>query len=243
MQAYFTYPPSIYKAESEKVSKSLSVWLPIFIALLLVGLGWFRADILTAWFFNERTGIAEFLHFLLPILTSVIALRLLFYPFIRKDKLLLIWCIAMVVGGVYLGGEEASWGQHYIGWTTSEYWASANDQNETNLHNISHWLDQKPRLILTIGICAAGLIWPYLLLKMPKIPPRRFDFIYAPLALTTVAAIVLLAEVYLHFRWLVPETFVKTFRTGEFQETFIVWYLFGYALCLLQRAKRTVETT
>lgn len=241
MQTYFTYPPSVYKAESEKISKGLSVWLPIFIALLLVGLGWFRSDILTAWFFNERTGIAEFLHFLLPLLTSVIALRLLFFPFIQKDQLLLIWCAAMVAGGIYLGGEEASWGQHYIGWTTSEFWTSTNDQNETNLHNISHWLDQKPRLILTIGICVAGLIWPYLLLARPNVLPRRFDFTYPPLNLRVVAIIILLAELYLHIRWLVPETFVKEFRSGEFQETFIVWYLFGYALCLLKRAKSTLE--
>jgi len=159
------------------------------------------------------------------------------YRFIRRDVFLLLWCLAMMVGGIYLSGEEASWGQHYVGWTTSEYWASVNDQQETNLHNLSHWLDQKPRLILTIGICLGGLVWPYFLLNKPEIMLRRFDFTYPPASLVTLAALVFLSEAYLYIRWLVPEDFSKTFRSGEFQETFIVWFLLVYALCLLKRAK------
>jgi len=66
---------------------------------------------------------------------------------------------------------------------------------------------------------------------------RRFDFTYPPASLVTLAALVFLSEAYLYIRWLVPEDFSKTFRSGEFQETFIVWFLLVYALCLLKRAK------
>ena len=237
MTKYFTYPPAVYRAESAKSSKILTVWLPILVALGLFSLGWFYPQLLFTWFFNEKTGIAEFVHTLFPFLTALIALRLMLYRFIRRDVFLLLWCLAMMVGGIYLSGEEASWGQHYVGWTTSEYWASVNDQQETNLHNLSHWLDQKPRLILTIGICLGGLVWPYFLLNKPEIMLRRFDFTYPPASLVTLAALVFLSEAYLYIRWLVPEDFSKTFRSGEFQETFIVWFLLVYALCLLKRAK------
>src|SRR3546814_4167282 len=51
-----------------------------------------------------------------------------------------------------MAGEEASWGQHYAGWLTPDNWQALNDQGETNLHNTSSWLDQKPRTLLEIGV-------------------------------------------------------------------------------------------
>jgi glutamate carboxypeptidase len=36
-----------------------------------------------------------------------------------------------------LAGEEVSWGQHYLGWTTPRAWAAINAQAETNLHNLA----------------------------------------------------------------------------------------------------------
>ncbi|NJC26131.1 hypothetical protein [Neolewinella antarctica] len=38
-------------------------------------------------------------------------------------------------GCLFIGGEELSWGQHLIGWESSEYFIENNDQQETNLHN------------------------------------------------------------------------------------------------------------
>src|SRR5690606_24599741 len=71
-----------------------------------------------------------------------------------------LWLAAGALGCLYIAGEEISWGQHIIGWGTPEYWAALNDQNETNLHNTSSWLDQKPRLLLEIGVVFGGLVMP-----------------------------------------------------------------------------------
>ncbi len=54
------------------------------------------------------------------------------------------WGILALIGSVYVFGEELSWGQHLFDWTTPEFWNQINDQGETNFHNTSSWLDQKP---------------------------------------------------------------------------------------------------
>jgi len=67
------------------------------------------------------------------------------------------WLLALTVGCVYFAGEEVSWGQHWFGWETPEAIERVNDQRETNLHNISSWLDQKPRLLLELWVLVGGV--------------------------------------------------------------------------------------
>ncbi len=73
---------------------------------------------------------------------------------------LLGWIGAHLLGALYLGGEEISWGQHLLGWETSGWFAENNDQFETNLHNTSSWLDQKPRLLLFLWCLIGGILVP-----------------------------------------------------------------------------------
>ncbi len=70
------------------------------------------------------------------------------------------WLACMTLGCVYFAGEEVSWGQHLVGWGTPETIAELNDQGETNLHNMSSWFDQKPRLLLELWVLAGGLVLP-----------------------------------------------------------------------------------
>lgn len=70
----------------------------------------------------------------------------------RTNGLARAWLVALTLGAVYFAGEELSWGQHLVGWGTPEAIAELNDQNETNLHNMSSWLDQKPRLGLELWV-------------------------------------------------------------------------------------------
>lgn len=236
MNHLFTFPPERYLAESGRSSRLWTLWFPLITVVFIVAVAATRLDFYQKWLISERTGILEFSNVLLPLLTSVVALRLCFLRSIRKDRFLWLWCFAMVVGGLFLAGEEASWGQHYVGWTTPEFWSGLNDQAETNFHNISHWLDQKPRLLLTIGIIVGGLVIPALLINRPDLLPRRFDFIYPPKALSVIALLVLVGELYQHVRNLFSNNFFDTFRAGEFQEVYICWYLFYYALFLWWRA-------
>jgi hypothetical protein len=73
------------------------------------------------------------------------------------------WLMLVVLGSVYFGGEEASWGQHWLGWETPGDFNKLNDQGETNLHNTTSWLDQKPRFLLEMGVLTGGLLYPVFL--------------------------------------------------------------------------------
>lgn len=70
------------------------------------------------------------------------------------------WLAGWVLACIYFAGEEASWGQHYFRWATPEALHGLNDQNETNLHNIGTWLDQKPRTLVELWMIFAGFIVP-----------------------------------------------------------------------------------
>lgn len=60
------------------------------------------------------------------------------------------WILLVTLGALYMAGEEISWGQWIFMWDTPEVFMEINDQHETNLHNTSSWMDQKPRLLLEL---------------------------------------------------------------------------------------------
>lgn len=66
----------------------------------------------------------------------------------------------MACGGFVILGEELSWGQHLFMWKTPEWMTIYNAQNETNLHNMSSWLNHKPTYILEAGIFVTALLRP-----------------------------------------------------------------------------------
>lgn len=70
------------------------------------------------------------------------------------------WVLAWTLACIYFAGEEASWGQHYLHWGTPDLLHGVNDQQETNLHNIGTWFDQKPRTLVELWVVVAGLILP-----------------------------------------------------------------------------------
>src|SRR3990172_6826054 len=82
------------------------------------------------------------------------------------------WIALVCLASLYFAGEELSWGQQVFQWQTPETWKEINDQQETNLHNISSWLDQKPRLLLQVGILFGGVLYP-LLIGLQRTPNTR----------------------------------------------------------------------
>lgn len=107
-----------------------------------------NADFMT-WLWSEQ-GPLEISHVLIPLLAmgaglSTLAARGRWFAARRAGLGLLAaaMCGLALMCGV-IAGEEASWGQHFLGWSTPESWNELNDQHETNLHNIGSWADQKP---------------------------------------------------------------------------------------------------
>jgi len=82
------------------------------------------------------------------------------------------WLGLWVAACVYFAGEEASWGQWWFGWQTPAPLAELNDQGEANLHDISSWLDQKPRALALAWFLACYLGALAARVRLLSAPPR-----------------------------------------------------------------------
>jgi hypothetical protein len=119
----------------------LSVWPAVLIYPALVLLIFLHPD-LYEYLIKKEGGI----DFLTPILLffgiacGFFALSLLSH-FTVSNAWMKRWIIFIMLGMAFLAGEEVSWGQHYGLWSGEDLpaWVrAANDQNETNLHNLKY---------------------------------------------------------------------------------------------------------
>lgn len=118
------------------------------------------------------------------ILATILTIRV-------KGLWLKLWFGIAALCSFYVAGEEVSWGQWIFYWDTPEHWAAINDQQETNLHNTSAWFDQKPQIVLQIGVLVGGIIIPLLKKFKPSALPERFIAIYGDYRLLPTALIAL----------------------------------------------------
>lgn len=109
-----------------------------------------------------------------------------------RDSLLL-WVAPAAIGAIYVAGEEASWGQHFFGWTTPEERGQVNDQNETDPHSVSSWLEPKRPGLLKIGAILGAIILALAALCWPAIRRHRLGILMPPLIGLPCA---LLAEIF-----------------------------------------------
>ena len=216
------------------VSRFWWLWLPV--AVVLVLFAWPQAfpASYSAWVGGEL-GALESVHVLIPLASLVLACRMLALAQVRRQPLLWIWLALAALGTFYIAGEEASWGQNYLGWETSEGWRALNDQNETNLHNTSSWLDQKPRALLELGVIVGGIAIPLAALRWPAIRRGRLAIILPPflcLPSAVIAEAVRMSERALNA--FAPGS--KWFeRASEVQELYFYLFILLYLIALHRR--------
>ena len=68
----------------------------------------------------------------------------------KHIKIIDYFIIIKILALIYFLGEEVSWGQHFFNWESPEFFENKNNQQETNLHNISNLFDQLPRTLVLI---------------------------------------------------------------------------------------------
>lgn len=141
-----------------------------------------------------------------------------------------LWLVLGALGCLYIGLEEISYGQQIVKWETGEFWASVNDQNETNLHNTSSWLDQKPRALLMVGIIVGGLLFPLLRRYKASALPQRFAIIYPQNDLMAIAALM----VFSHLAKVVYKVSGLSLydRPSELNETYMYYFVLLYLVQL-----------
>jgi hypothetical protein len=210
------------------------LWLPLAGAIALLVLAKRFPAGYGTWIAGEL-GILEFLHVIIPLASFLLALGMLTMPEVRGRWPLWFWLALAALGSLYVAGEEASWGQHYFQWATPETWLAVNDQGETNLHNTSSWLDQKPRAILELGVFAGGILIPLAALRWPWIRRSRLAIILPPMICLPSALIAEFARM--------SERAINAFaggvqlfyRASEVQELYFYLFILLYLIALRRR--------
>ena len=213
------------------------LWIPlVFIALQIVIEFTLPRQMLSN--MHSESGPHEIAQFVIMLIAYVWSIRILIQKPWKISPWLALWVGIAALGTLYVAGEEMSWGQHILNWSTPEYWQNINDQGETNFHNTSSWLDQKPRLLLLVGSIVGGILIPLLLRFKPAIVPPQFTIIYPPAALGLTAALALgvnLTDKIFEATTLNGNPFFV--RGSEVEELFLFYFVLMYLVVLRKRVQ------
>ena len=146
-----------------------------------------KAPIINSLF--AENGLIENIQSLFLFLSIFILIRS--FKFFKIDNFLKIFILLKVIALIYYLGEEISWGQHFFKWNTPEIFNELNNQNETNLHNISNILDQLPRSLVILWCGFIPLIF-YFFRKKIKFSNKLNLIILPSFKLLVVSLILLL---------------------------------------------------
>ena len=223
--------------EGEKTATSSALWwlwLPLAVFLVLSLLYWWVPALYRTWFEGEQ-GLLELAQFALAVAAMGVALWTLRAPGLKGKRPLFAWVSLLALGCLYIAGEEVSWGQHLFFWQTPETWGALNDQNETNLHNISNLLDQVPRTLLELAVVFGGILLPLIMLRRPAIGRSKWGVILPSLTLLPTAVLVELSRAPERLGELFVGQSVFFVRPSEVQELYIIYFLLLYAVLLKRR--------
>jgi hypothetical protein len=139
----------------------LWLWFPPLLVVMMVVVGATDPTTFASWF-KRKEGPIEWATFL--VLLPAIAAGI--YVWRRRATLPTRWLgrwMALVgIGAFYYAGEEISWGQQIWHWSTPEFLAEINDQQETNFHNLEGFgiFEELPRNALEQWILWGGIVVP-----------------------------------------------------------------------------------
>jgi hypothetical protein len=224
----------MFMNDSHPLQPVLWLWLPLlFLSAQIIIEIWVPHSVLQN--IHNENGPHEAMQVVALVAAFLTALMALRYVRWRTQAWLGGWLALAFVCCVYVAGEEMSWGQHIFDWVTPEYWKTINDQHETNLHNLSSWLDQKPRFLLEAGVICGGIIMPLLLKFYPRALPQKLMVIYPPFCLIVVALIAIIPK-YIDKAARVFDIILFE-RVSEVQELGMFYFVLLYLLVLFQRVK------
>lgn len=142
---------------SRYLPRWLWLWFPPILLLIILPIRIVSPEFYSANIDGEL-GLIELATPLISIIGFIVGLGTVKLAWPQVGHRERVWYLMVTLGCFYFAGEELSWGQHFFGWGTPEYLEQINDQEETNIHNISSWFDQKPRLLLELWVLVGGVI-------------------------------------------------------------------------------------
>jgi len=227
------------RADLTELPVFLWLWLPLIMATVILA-AWLLLDTVTfnRWFLGEL-AIIEVLTPLLLLPAIVCGIRAWSLRAWLPQRWLSWWILLVILGCIYFAGEEVSWGQHFFGWQTPEELAAINDQRETNLHNISSWLDQKPRFMLELFVLFGGVILPAWRLAAGEVfTTDSVSYWFWPACVCLPSALLAIL-VYMPDRLISGIDYSESgmLRLSEIQELFYATFLFIYLASITARLK------
>ncbi len=179
------------KAKVHDVPKAVWLWcVPI---PLLIQLGVWQVDnegkFFSRWIESEA-GLIENATAISLIFATTISLRVGLKLFKYVESIYSAWFFFVALVCLGFAGEELSWGQHWIGWDSPDYFAENNRQGETNFHNFNIHFGRVVKSILTLAIVIGGLILPLRHSSdlVHETPIRQFLFFITPTRVCIPAA-------------------------------------------------------
>lgn len=198
-----------------------------------------RGDVFARWIESE-SGLIENATALVLIPAAIFALGLALRFYRRYGVAYLIWFASVALVCVGFAGEEISWGQHWLGWSSPEYFVENNRQGETNLHNLNIHFGRIVKSILTLLIIVGGLIMPFRRRPRSTRPTaaRRFVDIITPTQVCVpVAAFVLGVRLLERLKtWFELDWVIVAVNLKESQELYIALFLLIYVWSARRRA-------
>lgn len=225
----------------------LAVWIPLALSAALLAAASVAPAIYAAWFEGE-TGVIEIAQLLPPAAALAVVASMLRDPRMAGESGLRRWLVFLAMGCVFILGEEISWGQHFLGWGTPDWLAEMNWQLETNLHNTTTWLNQKPRTLFEVAVIVGGILHPALLLSRGRGVVARPWWLapgVACLPSAILAELWRLPERLFEREWVQaniasPETVAHVLdfvRYSELQELYFYYFILIYVLSIRRRLR------
>lgn len=105
--------------------------------------------------------LVEWVTALSYLFASLLFLRAMVYQSRSHVAKVDVWFLLFLsLGCLFVGGEEISWGQRLIGFSTPESIRQYNFQNEVTVHNLGDWGRDGPRRLYMLGVFAYVVLFP-----------------------------------------------------------------------------------
>ena len=192
---------------------------------------------------DDEGGIVE--HATVVVLLPGIAAGFAVFFYHRKNlphSLLGWWILMWSLACIFFAGEEISWGQWFFQWKSPEVFKQLNSQQETNLHNMTPWLFQKPQALVEIWIVLGGLVlplWRRYKQNIWVLPDDRWTYWAWPTYVCMpAAAFALVLRFFKPFFKAVPMPHLERLGSGELREYYIALFLCLYLLSFWFRIRK-----
>lgn len=222
----------------KEIPKFVWVWLMCVPVIVHLGVGYLDKErsFFNRWIESEL-GIIENLTVLVLIPAAIMLMQTALIFWRRSRPILAIWFILAALVCIGFGGEEASWGQHWFGWESPEYFESNNRQGETNFHNFDIQIGRTIKAVLTLAIIVGGLVLPLSRKARDHQGAGFIDSVVGTTSCVPVAFWVFFVRLIERFKtWFDLDWVILAVNLKELQELYIALFLFIYAWAVKLRS-------